>query len=377
MARRRKKRRLRPRRLLFLIVVFALLVYGVVAAGQFLFDGETVPVQAPPVEVEPVSLPDEEIEEEVPLRSERAFLLRRADGAALFSRGADERAYPASLTKVMTALVALERMKSPEMRFAVPAEIFDELYAGSASLAGFEPGEVLTGYDLLAGTLLPSGGDASLTLAVGLAGSEAQFVAWMNEKAAALGLTGTHFTNVCGLHDPQHYSTARDMAALLDTALENETFRELFCLSRYTTPGTNKHPGGVAMRSTLTRGASTYLFSGGRLKGGKTGTTTPVGQCLVSLAEKNGREYILVTTGARVGAGETPSELLSVIDARELYGRIPEPAAAADENSTGGAGTNSITVGQEPVITSKGGTATGEMHTRSEEFSEQAERPAA
>ena len=160
---------------------------------------------------------DERIAEAPQLYSERAYLIRREDGAVLFSKGAEERMYPASLTKVMTALVALEQMAPQESAaarlhyllpgYTVPESIFEELYRQSASLAGFEPGERVSGRDLIAGVLLPSGGDASLTLAIRLMGSEEQFVARMNERAAELGMTGTHFTNVCGLHDEQHYST--------------------------------------------------------------------------------------------------------------------------------------------------------------------------
>lgn len=336
MGRRRRKRRrkLKPLRLLFVIAVFGIIIAGICYAGSLLFHTEEVPASTEPTQVEPQEpvLPDEQILEEPQLYSEHAILIRREDGAVLFSRGAEERAYPASLTKVMTALVALEHMAPQESMtarihyllpgYTVPKSIFSELYQQSASLAGFQPGERVSGRDLIAGVLLPSGGDASLTLALELAGSEEQFVAWMNERAAELGMTGTHFTNVCGLHDEQHYSTARDMAILLDTALENEEFREIFLLREYHVVATDQRPEGFQMESTLKKGLTTDLFSGGKILGGKTGTTTPAGQCLASLAEKNGREYILVTTGARP-SGEM-EELASGVDARELYGRIPE-----------------------------------------------------
>lgn len=338
--RKRRRRRLRPLRLLFVLAIVLLAVAGLCWAGSLLFGGEDVPVSTGPAPVEPQApaLPDERIVETPQLYSEWAYLIRREDGAVLFSKGAEERMYPASLTKVMTALVALEQMAPQESAaarlhyllpgYTVPESIFEELYRQSASLAGFEPGERVSGRDLIAGVLLPSGGDASLTLAIRLMGSEEQFVARMNERAAELGMTGTHFTNVCGLHDEQHYSTARDMALLLDAALENEAFREIFSLREYRVAATDRRPDGFVMESTLKRGLTADYFPGGRILGGKTGTTTPAGQCLVSLAEKNGREYILVTTGAR--PQEEMEELASGVDARALYGAIPEQRAEAE-----------------------------------------------
>lgn len=249
------------------------------------------------------------------LDSTNAILLDRQSQQVWFSLAAAERIYPASLTKIATAICALELIDDLSSSYVVPAEIYPALYEAHASLAGLNPGEEVCAYDLLAGTLLPSGADAAACLARLAAGSEEAFVAEMNALALRLGLNDTHFVNTSGLHDPGHYSTVADLARLLCYALENPTFRSLFCLSSYTWQPLN---GGAerTWRSTLFAWAERTDFVGGEVLGGKTGYTSEAGLCLASYARKNGREYVLVTAHA---PGKPTQKPLHIEDALRVY----------------------------------------------------------
>lgn len=185
--------------------------------------------------------------------------------------------------------------------------------------AGFQAGETATVRDLLYGAMLPSGAECCEALAREVSGSEEAFVARMNQKAAELGMTGTHFCNPTGLHDPEHVSTVRDMARLTKAALQNETFRKLFTTERYTVPATNCHPQGFTMHSTLLSQLDGTELHSGRILGGKTGYTGEAGLCLASLAEVKGREYILVTAGA---GGNHSTAPYHIEDAVTVYRRV-------------------------------------------------------
>lgn len=143
------------------------------------------------------------------LISPEAVLMDADSGEVLAAKNADASIYPASMTKVMTALLVLEANPDLDTPVTLPEDIFPELRAEGASMAGFLPGETATARDLLYGALLPSGAECCETLAREVSGSEEAFVASMNQKAAALGMASTHFCNPTGLHDPEHVSTAR------------------------------------------------------------------------------------------------------------------------------------------------------------------------
>ena len=140
----------------------------------------------------------------------------------------------------------------------------------------------------------------------------------MNKKAQRLGMKGTHFCDTTGLHDPDHYSTVRDIAVLLKYALKNDTFREIIESPRHSTGVTNIHPSGITYYSTMFKNLSDTSVTGGKILGGKTGYTSEAGLCLASFAEIYGREYILVTAGA---AGNTGNPL-HVQDAVTVYNRL-------------------------------------------------------
>ena len=233
------------------------------------------------------------------LVSPYAILVDADSGEAVAEKEADVSIYPASMTKVMTALLALEANPDLEQPVTLPEDIFPELRAEGASMAGFRPGETVTVQDLLYGALLPSGAECCEALAREVSGSEEAFVASMNRKAAALGMASTHFCNPTGLHDPEHVSTARDMAVLLRAAMQNEMFRTIFATARYTVPPTNLHPDGFTMESTFWSELDGTELRRGKFLGGKTGYTSAAGLCLASAAEVKGKTYLMVTAGAQ------------------------------------------------------------------------------
>lgn len=129
----------------------------------------------------------------------------------LASKSPEERIYPASMTKIMTALVAIEEFEDLDKSIVIPVDEVLALYERGASMAGFKPGESVSVRDLLYGLMLPSGADCCMALACEIAGDEAGFVQKMNAKAKELGMTNTNFVNASGLHDENHYSTVQDM----------------------------------------------------------------------------------------------------------------------------------------------------------------------
>ncbi len=252
--------------------------------------------------------------------SSYALLVRRSDQAVLLDKGGEDRIYPASMTKIMTALVAIEALPDLDEKIQLTAEQINPLYLEGASLAGFSAGETVTVRDLLYGVLLPSGAEACVALADRIAGSETGFVALMNQKAQELGLTNTHFVTDSGLHDENHYTTCRELASLLEYALSNETFRTIFTSHSYTCTPTQEHPEGLYLASTLFQNLETdTLENGAVIEGGKTGYTEEAQLCLASLASFQGQEYILVTAHAE---GNHYTEQFHIADARSIYGQL-------------------------------------------------------
>lgn len=250
-----------------------------------------------------------ESEVDLNLVSDYALLVNLTTNEVIYEKNAHQRTYPASLTKMMTVLVGIEHMKDEDITIDVD---YNALAAEGAAIAGFYNGEVVSYEDLLYGTMLPSGADAALMLAKVVAGSEEGFVALMNEKAQQLGMKDTHFTNVVGLHDDNHYSTPWDLAMLEKAALYNETFREIFSTKSYTTESASR----LTFTSRMFDRMKSPIFDGGEVLGGKTGYTEEAALCLASYATDGENEYLLVTTHAD-GNPYTPQ--YHVLDALEAY----------------------------------------------------------
>lgn len=260
------------------------------------------------------------------INSPNAILIQAKGGKAIGEINSDEKIYPASLTKIMTTIVAIDELDSLDKEITLPAEIFPDLYARDATQAGFQPEETIRAIDLLYGVMLPSGAECCLALADCISGSEEAFVELMNKKAEKIGMENTHFCDTTGLHDPEHYSTVKDLAVLLKYALRNDTFREIVESPWHSTPGTNIHPDGITYYSTMFKSLPDASVTGGKILGGKTGFTDEAGLCLASFAEIEGREYILVTAGAPGNTGAA----LHVQDAVTIYNRLGAAAQALE-----------------------------------------------
>lgn len=253
--------------------------------------------------------------------SAHAEVIRLGDGAVIGRKAENERTYPASLTKMMTVYTALEELADLQEEITLPEDIFEELYAQNASMAGFAPGETVTAMDLLYGVMLPSGAESGIALADAIAGSEEGFVELMNEKAAELGMENTHFTNTSGLHDENHYTTVHDLGILLKKALENETFRQIFTTRTYTTTATSANPSGLTLEASVFKNMNQdqSVRAAGVIEGGKTGYTQEAGLCLASMGLVGGEEFLVITTGAQ-GSHETVQ--WNIEDALNIYGAI-------------------------------------------------------
>jgi D-alanyl-D-alanine carboxypeptidase (penicillin-binding protein 5/6) len=253
------------------------------------------------------------------LNSTNAILIRLEDNTILMQQNSEEKIFPASMTKMLTAIVAIDNLSDLNEEIELTHYTFNGLFGANASMAGFQAGEKVRAIDLLYGVMLPSGAEACIGLADEIAGSEKNFVRMMNQKAADIGMDNTHFENTTGLHDENHYTTVKDLSILLSYALQNNTFREIFTASRHSTKPTNKHPDGITLYSTMFEKLNNQNINGGKFLGGKTGYTDKAGLCLASLAKVGDQEYILVTAGAK---GDIYSEQYNITDAIAVYNSL-------------------------------------------------------
>ena len=271
------------------------------------------------------------------IQSNNAVLVELGSYQAIAEKDADAKIYPASMTKVMTLLVACENVTSLTKKLTVTQEAIDYKSAqgGSGLLVDSSLGDAFTIEDLLYILSYDSDTIACLLLAKEIAGSEAAFVDMMNAKARSLGLTSTHFTNSTGLHNEEHYSTCREMAAIMAYALDNTLARRILLsietksfkaykgntdektVTYYASPDWYQTDGGTRFKGNVKLETVT-------VKGGKTGYTDEAGVCLVSYAESNstGKCYINVIVGKPKGSGV--KESVSVADVKCIYNTYAE-----------------------------------------------------
>lgn len=253
--------------------------------------------------------------------SEAVYVYNLTDDKKLYTHNENEKLPMASLTKMMTVLVALEKVNDLEAIAPVDTASYQRLVDENASMAGFFGDETTTYRDLMYGAMLPSGGEASISLAMNISGSELAFVTLMNEKALELDLSNTHFQNVDGMDQLGHYSSAKDMAMLLKYALENPSFREIFTSKDYVTGPTNHHPEGLWFESTVFKKLADHGLTDSPIIGGKSGTTDKAGQCWATLAQKNGKEYIIVVMGSPYEDIDNPEDG-HIEDVLSILGRL-------------------------------------------------------
>lgn len=233
--------------------------------------------------------------------STHAILINESTDTIIASKGAKERISPASMTKVLTVLVAAEHITEEELDnlFTITLEYTDYAYINDCSTAGFLKNEQVTVRDLFYGTILPSGGDAAVALASYVAGSHEAFVELMNEKLEELGLAeSAHFTNCVGLYDKEHYCTVYDMAVIMKAALQNDFCKEVLAAHTYTTTANELHPEGNLLSNWFLRRIEDK-DTGGEVLCAKTGYVDQSQSCAVSygiFADET--PYICVTVGS-------------------------------------------------------------------------------
>jgi len=224
-------------------------------------------------------------------------LMDRATGAVLYEHNAHERAYPASTTKIMTAILAIEMTEDLYETINIGNE-FDR-GGSTTSPHPLSRNEKMRIIDLIYCIMLVSGNDAASALAIYMAGSQESFATLMNQKAAEIGMKDTHFSNANGLHDETHYSTAYDMSLLGRYAMQNEAFRKIAETTSFSVPATNKNPARLlesSNRLLYTKGDKQniqYSYATGI----KTGDTAQAGRCLVASAQKDGVELVITLLG--------------------------------------------------------------------------------
>lgn len=246
------------------------------------------------------------------ITGESAYLVEINSGAVLYGKNENETRYPASITKVMTALVVLEHCQLDEQVTFSHQAVTDIESGGNFGGMALE-GETLTVEQCLYLLMLNSVNESGYALAEHVAGSLPAFADLMNEKAASLGCTNTHFANPHGLNDSNHTTTAHDMALILWAALQNETFYQIDSATSYVIPATEKNPKGFTctMHHKMMLSSSEHYDE--RVKAGKTGYTSIAKNTLVTYAEKDGMELVCVVM-KDAGGGVVYQDTKSILD---------------------------------------------------------------
>ncbi len=256
------------------------------------------------------------------LQSQTVLLLNVDTGKVMYEKNADQQTYPASLTKIMTAILVLEHVEDLDgTMITIKPYIQDMLIGTGASLGGILPGESVSVRGLLHAAMMQSANEAALMLADYVGdGSLTQFVEMMNQKAVELGCTDTNFANPTGLHDDNHYTTAQDMAKIALYAIENPTLMEIVNSVTKEIGPTNMHDSLIQVTTNLaiTPQSSYYNPS---ISGLKTGTTNEAGRCFASTATRDGFTYMCILMGAPIydQNGEAYPTYLNFEETTKLY----------------------------------------------------------
>lgn len=247
--------------------------------------------------------------------AEAAILIDSSTEKILYSKNETEILYPASTTKVLSAILTIENCNLDDI-VTVPYEAISTIPSGY-TVADLQVGEKLTIRQVLELALVPSANDAANTLAFCVSDSIENFANLMNKKVADLGLTNTHFTNPSGIHNDNHYSTAYDLAMIMKYCMKNPTFRSLAGMKYCTIPATNKYEERVFTTTNellLRNNSSNYFYE--FTTAGKTGYTTKAKNCLISVSNKDGFELICVV----LSSGMYPNNLSGrFIDSKKLF----------------------------------------------------------
>ena len=291
-------------------------------------EAEPLPEPEPePVSLLPVKSADYKEVNGKKIDSKYCILVDADTNEIIAGTGYDTKMYPASLTKLMTLLVAVENADDLKATYKFSNDVIDPLIEQDASRVGFEAGEKATVKDMLYGTILVSGADCTVGLSNLISGSEKEFAELMNRRAEELGLESTHFVNSSGLHNKNHISSCLDMAAIMKACLDNKTCKKIISTETYTTAKTKQHENGIELNSFAFK--NIYEFGKDpdfEIGGGKTGYTDEAGTLLASYLEYEGKTYIAITAKAL-------TQDQAVLDTEYLYHTyVVAPAKKAAES---------------------------------------------
>lgn len=265
----------------------------------------------------PAPLKDCALPTDFTVEAKAAALLEFTSGTLVFAQNPDIQVYPASLTKLMTCMLALEHGDLDDILTVSPTALENLSIYGSTG--GLLEGEELSLRELLYCIMVSSANEGCNVIAEYVAGSVSDFVDLMNRQAAALGMTGTHFANAHGLHDENHYTTVRDLTVLARWAWANEEFREFATTTEHVVPSTNLSDSRTLHTTnylTSMQIVSKYYYS--QARGMKTGFTTPAGGCLISTASKGDLTYISIVVGCETIYGEETETDMRFVETKRI-----------------------------------------------------------
>lgn len=219
------------------------------------------------------------------------YLMNLNDQRIILDKNSDKKIYPASMTKIMTAIIVIENTTNFDKKIIVTEG--DLEFGYDASVVGLQSDEMITVEDALHGMLLASGADAAHAVAVHMAGSEEEFVKIMNQKAQYLGLENTHYTNCSGIHDEDHYTTLKDLSILFQYCMKNEKFKTIMETETYTINPFTDNPHVLNSYHKLL--FEKQGFNSSLIKGAKTGYTPEAGDCMISIAEYEGIQFLFAS----------------------------------------------------------------------------------
>ena len=259
---------------------------------------------------------------ELETKADIVLLFSLDDGTVIFSKNADKTAAPASLTKITTAILTIENCDNLDTVITVPSYCITLLNGTGSSMAGLKAGEEVTVRQLLYCMLVKSANEAANILADYIGGGSIEnFVSMMNDFAARVGASGTHYVNAHGLDAEGQYTTANDLAKITKYALNLPVFTEICTTYKYTMPATNmsNERNFVSTNWVINPNFKTYYYE--YVQGIKTGTTSNAGQCIITKASKDGYNYLCIVMGAHaedVNNDNNPDNM-AFLETKKLY----------------------------------------------------------
>lgn len=252
------------------------------------------------------------------ISAESALLISLDGNSKIFEKEPDKKMYSASLVKIMTSVIILDKSAEGDM-IPVTQAALDELIGISYNAYGFTEGEALSVEQIIAAIMLASSNEAAHIAAHYYAGGTEKFVELMNQKATELGMSGTNYTNVTGFHDDNQYTTASDLYKLIKYAMEDERFEPIVSTRLYTMEGTQQHPDTryILNSNWLIDSATTYYYR--NATGVKNGTSDESGRCLVATAAKNKRTYVCILLGCPTEDKDGNDVFYDYTDAKNLF----------------------------------------------------------